>query len=274
MENLPKDVLNCCVCKYLSLRDIFSLACTSKHFLGVTSGHLVKVREMYAKWFPERCYLEALRHRDEKCMEHFEKYNKIPSTSLVTQYCRDDNITNLKGLCLGSDTQEEVLVNAMLYWIIHGSWKRFDELARLYPKVLETIIEIGFCMGVEPTLRHKSDLIPYIGACCKRKLYRLPNFTELIIYKCIELDDYDMIQDMRIVDNYVKDTDRIAPFLIFCDDPRFADSYRPIFSTKEKTLLYGNRELQLGYEKFLSEREQWLQQTEAPKNNDGYCILQ
>lgn len=285
MEGLPKNVLCYKVCAYLSLRDIYSLARTSKYFLAATRVCLHSVQEMYKKWHPERCYLEALRRRDEKCMEHFSAYNKIPAVDEFLLCCQNDDIENLQKMPLDSYEDGDAAVGAspiyfapahgnardgarfdkieivegLLYAIIHGSWKCFDYLAPLYPQELQRIIETGFYVGVEPTLRHKSDLVPYISACCKRKLYQMPTFVELITLKCLEVDHYDMLDTMGFKNHLARKMSVFYDFLIFCDDPRFKDLYSSILYEGEEHIPgtrpvgrvpFANRELQLGFEEY------------------------
>lgn len=320
MEGLPKDVLCYKVCAHLSLRDIYSLARISKYFLAATRVCLHSVQEMYKKWHPERCYLEALRRRDEKCMEHFSAYNKIPKIDGFLLCCQNDDLENLQKMPLDSYEDRDApmgasliyfapahgnardgvrfdkieIVEGLIYAIIHGSWKCFDYLGPLYPKELERIIETGFYVGVEPTLRHKSDLVPYISACCKRKLYQMPMFVELITLKCLEVDHYDMLAAMKFT---IRGMSTVYDFLIFCDDPRFKEFYECVEEhyivevinhpeTEGDTLgtctvgrvRFGNRELQLGFEEFKKmfeeERPEVLQfKPSSSEEDSSFCVL-
>lgn len=186
MEFLPKDVLNHCVCGHLSLRDIYALARTSRHFLITTDPLLCCVREMYAKWYPKRCFLEAKREKNTKIMQHFQQYevkysHRNDAVDAFIKVCEENDITKLHDTFSKlTGPYSDIMVGGVLGAISSlfcGSWACFDELISSCPAIFDRIQEMKFKFSIgHPTLRNKNDLKSFVGECCKRKLYGMTHF--------------------------------------------------------------------------------------------------
>lgn len=298
MEGVPKDVLNYKICDYLSLRDIFALACTSKYFLRATESLLRRVREMYAKWFPKRCYLEAVREKNTKIMEYFQQYRKYefdyvssPKEILVDYLLQNDG--EALDIPIKEERSEEEICLLIINCIDTGNWEYFDKLAEKYPAALLRCTNPGFILGSEPsvTIFDKKDLLRFIGNMCKRKLYTLENFMKIVARKCLEIDDYAIFSQLKFDLN---DFAEYIGFVIFCDDPRFVSLFPVLTPTifipewyDPNKPVFGNRELQRLFVEHINthsyhhrddiftpqELNGFNNIVEEPQSNDGCSIL-
>ena len=264
MELFPKDVLKQCVCNFLSLRDIYRLALTSKYFLSITYPLLSRIREMFAKWHPKRCFLEAKREKNIKIMRHFDQVEYVHEDECMENFikvCKENDISDLENAILDTvwydkdgvlDTvwYDECIGNNIVYGmetsLIYGSWACFDKMAASYPETYKQFItRYRVIMKGDDVTLTKKDLNSFVGECCKRKLYKMRNFLEFVAMKCIEVDNYELFASLKI--EMHGQIEWFKNILIFCDDPRFSSLFCDLRNVMCGPHIFGNRKLRTAY---------------------------
>lgn len=264
MEKVLKDILNWKICDIfeLSLKDVFALAHTCKTLYENTRPYLDNIRAMFEKWTPRRCLLELKRATNisdtqkRKIQMHYIKHVTLQFHTPFVNLCIENDFEKLRQptetfdinphLYIGGDNEDSGdLLNGLMCCILYGSWECFDLLNIKYPEFLKYIMNytgIGLAYK-ETTLKSKEDLYLYIKQCCNRDLHKLPNFKDLVLMKCFEVDDYDTIQQLK----YPISAHILSPYFVYCDDERFLSLLSPVIRVvNSDTLLnlFGNKHLQ------------------------------
>lgn len=250
------------ICEYfLDLPDIFVLVQTCKEYYISLSPLLRRIQDMYKKWTPRRCYLEAKREKNMKIMKYYNEYknNITEDEEIMISTC--NNLSKLHCLFVYSIPKEEHLWEMLVYCIVYGSWDCYDEIQK-YIYDIDGFFARGFYVACDVTLSGPEALEPYMKECCKRQLYRSQSFMHLYLSKLMELNMYDVIYSSKIHDTNLEE------LIVFLDDVRFDlhDFFVGYaFDTKSIGKLIGNKVLLSYYSVEQENNNIFIEQPPKPK---------